>query len=963
MQINEPLDQRSLLATDMHRPVEIQVWTQKFGAETDKRTSAGKWGRLLASATMSPYELLELEAQIIFQEKRIVQDVSIPPIKLALVDPGKSSKINGTLWLKAEFVENVSASGVFAPNPNPYLRPGPPFSFANLFHEMNRSLVIFRKFLGFTRMVSFIMEWESPPVTVGFINIVIFFCLFDFLGSRFLLLPVLALCCYIILRHRDRVEGKFIENLLNADDEAEVTARLKISVLRARYLVPKYIASRMPDQSVDEYIMLSRLSRNVQARVFYRCYKHKDQEMIGWTCTRKDTLNPDFSGSLQNYSAKEGLRTKGIHAKPRVLQWEPGMAQPSLSGGAVNKGTNTSGVPCFEVLIDNVLMSWPLLVVVVKRGRGLYPSDAGNTSDPYAVAKILREGKASESKRTKVKFKTLNPVWEETMIFGRSAPVAEEDVLEIKLWDSDVGKDECLGKVELPLAEVGNISTSGTTAQTGETHSIHGIDFLAMWLPVNNEMGLPSSEHGHLYIGLAWLDYAKGSLAQRLSEQNTLDPTVAPFGGSESAHLEEQIASISPDSWMRSASEVVVEVMGEGKGKHDFLGQCSVPVAMLVSDESNREQAVFEQWLPLSPRFDGGRADVDLRTQQQRHISAGAGSELCPYGEVLVRAELVLPDAEAKQLVIDKEEAKRADRGTLIHKMRMLQNRLESFQAFLYRVNNTMEQFQNLFNWSHPRRTKNVLVFLLVLAVVFALIKSKYILLTVTLFMVTEHFRPLGTMALRFKHMLALLPTNDDITAVCTGNLITAKRGQEDGSGVVEVVNPGLMKGKTYQSSPNSSPELKRKRKSVPYLKKRKISLSHHAGGRAVNGDEVFRGHMHMLQSVGGTIIGSRGRKWQRRYFVAQALNDLIELRVWNDKESFMEDLNPVSTLYIKSVEDVEDSSDIAQYLPPEYKELCFKVKHAKTSQKAESDSKGKAIYLACSTKEKRDLWLAALVK
>ena len=939
----------------MHRPLTIEVWTQKSGQDTDKRISAGKWGRLLATATMSPYELLELEAQIIFQEKRIVQDVTIPPIKLALVDPSKSSKINGTLWLRAEFVENVSASGVFAPNPNPYMRPGPPFTFANLFHEMNRTLVIFRKFLGFTRMLRFIMEWESPPVTLGFINIVIFFCLYDFLGSRFLLLPIVALCSYIVLRHKDRVEGKFIENLLNADDEGEVTARLKVSVLRARYLVPKYITARQSNQSLDEYIKLNKMSRTVHARVHYRCNKHKAQGIIGWTCTRKDTLNPDFCGSLQDYSVRDGNRTKGIHAKPRILQWDHGVEHAETS--SETKGT--SGVPCFEVLIDNVLMSWPLLLVSVKCGKDLLPADAGNTSDPYAVVKILREGKASESKRTKVKFKTLNPVWEETMLFGRNAPITEEDVLEIKLWDSDVGKDEVLGKLELPLAEFHRLAEQDINRRTAETHSIYGVDFITVWLPVSDEMGLPSDKHGQLCVALAWLDYAKCSVVERLENQRQLE-SATNANGREEQKAEELIDSISPDSWIRSASEVVVEVMGEGKGKHEFLGECSVPVSMLVSDESNREQAVFERWLPLAPRFDGGKADTDLRTQQQRHQSCGGGGSLCPFGEVLIRAELILPDAEAKQLLIDKEEAKRADRGTLIHKMRMLQNRLESFQSVLYGMNNTMEQFQNLFNWSHPRRTKNVLLFLVFLGFVFALIKSKYILLAITLFMVTEHFRPLGTMSLRFKHMLALLPTNDDITAVCTGSLITAKRGQDGNSGDTEGSNAVQLTGK-LQPSPNSSPEVKRKRLSVPYLKKRKISLNH-SSSRAVNGDEVFRGHMHVLQSVGGPIIGSRSRKWNRRYFVAQALNHLVELRVWADKESFVEDLNPLHTFFIKSVEDVESTNDIAQYLPVNYNELCFKVNHAKSTQKVE-DGKSKTVYLACSTKEKREQWLAALVK
>jgi hypothetical protein len=99
------------------------------------------------------------------------------------------------------------------------------------------------------------------------------------------------------------------------------------------------------------------------------------------------------------------------------------------------------------------------LKITLERGEGLPAGDANGLSDPYVV---LTAG--GQTKKSKVKWKTLNPIWNETF---EMKGVVLRDVLEtglkLRVMDRDLGTfDDLLGHANVTLEEM---------QKNGEPHS------------------------------------------------------------------------------------------------------------------------------------------------------------------------------------------------------------------------------------------------------------------------------------------------------------------------------------------------------------------------------------------------------------------------------------------------------------------------------------------------------------
>jgi len=94
-------------------------------------------------------------------------------------------------------------------------------------------------------------------------------------------------------------------------------------------------------------------------------------------------------------------------------------------------------------------------VIQILAGRNLVSRDSNGLSDPYCIVSFVdHQGSVvgKQTKKTKVKSKTLNPKWEETIELSIETAAS---YLEVSIMDEDkVGKDESMGRVLLPLSQL-----------------------------------------------------------------------------------------------------------------------------------------------------------------------------------------------------------------------------------------------------------------------------------------------------------------------------------------------------------------------------------------------------------------------------------------------------------------------------------------------------------------------------
>jgi Ca2+-dependent lipid-binding protein len=84
--------------------------------------------------------------------------------------------------------------------------------------------------------------------------------------------------------------------------------------------------------------------------------------------------------------------------------------------------------------------------MTIVEAKGLPKMDVVGKSDPYCVVSLLG---GPLSFTTSVKPNTLEPTWNETGQFLLTNPLV--DVVQIKLFDKDVSKDDPMGTVRIEL--------------------------------------------------------------------------------------------------------------------------------------------------------------------------------------------------------------------------------------------------------------------------------------------------------------------------------------------------------------------------------------------------------------------------------------------------------------------------------------------------------------------------------
>ena len=88
-----------------------------------------------------------------------------------------------------------------------------------------------------------------------------------------------------------------------------------------------------------------------------------------------------------------------------------------------------------------------MMKIIIHRGISLVNKDMIGKSDPYAVVQFGTQ--KSKSKAIKA---NLNPVWEHEVNIDLDKDT--EDIINITVHDEDIGKDDLMGSLEIPIREV-----------------------------------------------------------------------------------------------------------------------------------------------------------------------------------------------------------------------------------------------------------------------------------------------------------------------------------------------------------------------------------------------------------------------------------------------------------------------------------------------------------------------------
>lgn len=119
----------------------------------------------------------------------------------------------------------------------------------------------------------------------------------------------------------------------------------------------------------------------------------------------------------------------------------------SLTHDSHHHHSSSSSVPSHpSKLKKQKTQTWDSVVnIILIEGRGLSAKDENGLSDPYVRFKL-----GNEKYKSKVIFKTLNPVWNEQ--FDLHAFADQSKTLEISVYDKDHhGRDDFMGKCTIQL--------------------------------------------------------------------------------------------------------------------------------------------------------------------------------------------------------------------------------------------------------------------------------------------------------------------------------------------------------------------------------------------------------------------------------------------------------------------------------------------------------------------------------
>ncbi|XP_073954711.1 synaptotagmin-10-like isoform X1 [Choristoneura fumiferana] len=136
------------------------------------------------------------------------------------------------------------------------------------------------------------------------------------------------------------------------------------------------------------------------------------------------------------------------------------------------------------------------LTVTVIKGRNLKAMDISGSSDPYVKICLICQGKRIKKKKTTVKKNTLNPVYNEALVFDLPSENVFDITLLVKVIDYDrIGSNELIGCTAIGSSLIG----------MGREHWLEMLDNprkpVAQWYPLNksppSNITLPTNEQQH----------------------------------------------------------------------------------------------------------------------------------------------------------------------------------------------------------------------------------------------------------------------------------------------------------------------------------------------------------------------------------------------------------------------------------------------------------------------------------